>query len=403
MTAMLPRPFRAFLPSSLRQPMAKSVLAALSCLATLAAQSAVSITDANASFSYTGYPTSTTSTVGYCNFAAAAVDHAYQSWWYYAVQGDTRGSALNTAGGQMTATVASDNRSVALDWANVDSRNFAAKLVNRVYSTGAASGISAQALTITNNTGAPLTINLYCYTDLDVAGASNDSAAQATGWPTGSHMVQDTTGVQCWVMASGFANFDVTAFATARGNVLAGVGGAPYVPANTGLPFGPGDYTSVYHWVVTIAPGASSTQSSLLAITQIPASQRIASATTYCAGKPGTNGVPTWTVDPPFIGAGATLRIENGFPGVAPILFVGASPTSLPIAPYGTVCTVPVNTLAMPVFDGARISSLPVSIPNQASLGAAPVYWQALFLDPGAVASLAHTGGLTWRLGSFSN
>ncbi len=180
-----------------------ATLLALAVTTSLAAQTAATITDANTTFTYSSYPTATNSAVGYCNFAAATTDHAYQSWWYYAVQGDATGAALNTAGGQMTASLAADNRSVLLSWPNVDARGFSAQLVNCVYSTGATSGVSAQALTITNNTANALGINLYFYTDLDVAGAAGDSASQHAGWPTGNHMVQDSAGVQCWVMADG--------------------------------------------------------------------------------------------------------------------------------------------------------------------------------------------------------
>ena len=375
----------------------------LGCGSLLVAQSAVALTDANALFAYTAYPTTPTSTAGLCTFAAAGVDHAYQSWWYYAVQGDTRGTAFNTAGGQMTATVAADARSVAFDWANVDTRSFAARLNSCVYSTGTTSGVSAQAMTITNNTGAPLTISVYSYTDLDVAGVLGDSATQQAGWPTGNHLVQDSGGVQCWAMGSGFSNYAVAAFPAVRDNVLNGVGGAPYVPGNTGLPFGPGDYSGVFHWLLTLAPGASNTVSSLLAITQVPSSQRIASSTTFCIGKPGTHGQARWTLNRPFCGASTSLRIENGLPGSAPIVFLGTASTALPIAPFGTLCTVPVTTLAMPLFDAMRVSAAPITIPNVAALGAAPLFWQGLFLDPGAAASLAHTDGLRWSIGSFGN
>ncbi len=380
-----------------------ATLLALAVTASLAAQSAVTITDANTTFTYSSYPTATNSTVGYCNFAAATADHAYQSWWYYALQGDANGSALNTAGGQMTASLAADNRSVLLDWPNVDARGFAAQLVNCVYSTGAASGVSAQALTITNNTASPLGLNLYFYTDLDVAGAAGDSASQHAGWPTGNHMVQDSAGVQCWVMADRFNSFDLTTFAVARGAIINGVGGAPYAPLNNGLPFGPGDYTGVYHWLVSIAPGQSVTQSALLAITQAPASQRIARASTHCVGKPGTHGVPVWALNRPFTGSATSLRIDNGFPGAAPILFLGVAPVAVPYPPFGTVCTFPIATLNMPAFNAARVSSLTIQLPNLASLSAAPLHWQALFLDMGAASFLAHTDGLAWSFGSFGN
>lgn len=365
--------------------------------ACLTAQSAVTITDGNATFGYTSYPTTTTSAGGFANFAAAGTDHCYQSWWYYAVTGDATGSALNTSGGQMTITTAADGRSTSLDWANVDGRNFAANLDVCVYSTGAATGVCAQSLTLTNNTSSPLTLTVFKYVDYDVNGSAGDSSVQEPSFPAGNHVVSDgTTMNQAWVLGKAFSAAQAGAFASIRAAIL---GTQPFVP-NGNIVFGPGDYSGVLSWTATIAPSTSQTFEAMLSIGAVPVSQQSASATTHCVAKAGTNGLPAWSTNRPFLGATVNLQINNGFNGSAPIVFLGTSATNVPFPPFGTVCTVPVTTLSMPAFSSG-VSTVPLPIPNSAALGGATLHMQGLFVDPGAAGNVAHTDGLAWTLGSF--
>lgn len=370
---------------------------ALGISASLVAQSAVTITDGSASFAYSSYPTGTTSPAGFANFSAGGADQCYQSWWYYAVSGDAQGSALNNSGGQFTATLAPDNRSAELAWANVDSRSFAANLRNCVYSTSATSGVSAQTLTLTNNTGAALNITVFNYTDLDIDGAGTDASMQEASWPTGNQVVQDATSLnRVWVLGKGTFVAEAGPFATVRGLVM---GAQPYTPSGN-VVFGPGDYTGVMAWSVSIAPGASQKFETMLSIGALPASQASATTTRHCAAKPGTNGVPAWALNRPFLGASVNLAITNGFNGSAPVVFLGTSAVNVPFPPFGTVCTVPVTTISMPAFAGG-VSTLPIRVPNVRSLGGQTLHLQALFADPGAAGNIAHTDGLGWTFGSF--
>src|SRR5690606_8659051 len=233
--------------------------------AALAAQSSVTITDGNASFSYTSYAPAPSNTGGFANFTVGGTDHLYQSWWCYAVQGDTVGSAFNTSNGQMTVLTSADNRSVTLQWIDVDARGFSALLTNTVYSTGATSAVSAQSLTIVNNGASPLAIQIYKYIDLDVAATTANMATQAPTWPAGNHMIQDSLGTQAWAMADGFSNFEVATYPNVRSRIFSGVGGQPFVPGNIGLPFGTADYTSCFYWVATIPPNSAQTFRAMIA------------------------------------------------------------------------------------------------------------------------------------------
>ncbi len=380
------------------QPRTAFLLLPLS--AALSAQAPITLTHGPTRFDHNSYSNSTTDIGGYCNFTSSGVDHAYQSSWYYALASDATGSAFNSSGGQLTASVSTDGRTGELLWLNVDQRNFSAVLTNAVYSTGASSGVSAQTMTISNNTGAPLTINVYAYLDLDVNNsAGGDTATQEPSLTAGNHLVTDV--ITLWHTANGFNNWAVGAYANLRASILAGFGGAPWVPGNAGTPFGPGDYTSVYHWLVTIAPGARQSFETMIADTAMPASQRIARSTTFCNAKTGTNGLPAWALNRAYIGSTANLTIENGFPGSAPIVLLGTAPALIQLPPFGTICTVSVTTINMPAFSAARSSTLPCPIPALSSMGGQQLHFQGFFVDPGAAGSVAHTDGLTWTFGNY--
>jgi len=379
-----------------------SRLLAVLLAASLSAQSAVTITDGNCTYSYSSYPTTRTSAAGLNNFTANGADHMYQNWWYYYLAPDTTGSAFNTSGGQMTATVAADGRSVAFDWANVDGRNIAARLVNCVYSTGPSTGITAQCLCITNNTGGSITIYIYNYLDLDVAGSTSNVAAQDPNLPAGNHIVTNTTANRSlYYNALNFNAYEVRAFAGLRTSILAGSGGSFYQPTNTGLPFGPGDYTGCFFWCVTIPANGSAWFYELISDGVSSPSQGLATTTNYCVAKPGTNGLPAWSLNRAFIGGTMNLQINNGLNGSPPIAALGTGQVNIPFPPIGTICVNPIiTTIGMPPF-ASGTSALPLPIPGNGGLAGLNLYFQGFFIDAGAAGSIAHTDGLCVTLGNY--
>ncbi len=378
----------------------RHLLAIAALGAALPAQALVSIGDGNTNFSISSYPTATNSAAGLGNFGANGVDHLYQNWWYYSVSGDTTGSAFNNSGGQLTMTPDPDGRSATLAWANVDGRNFAARLVSCVYSTSSTTGVCTQTMSITNNTGGALGINIYNYTDFDVSQtAGGDSAAQIPNGTTGQQMVTDgTTNATAYFMAEGFLGYEVAAFAGLRTNILNGFNGAAYPLNNSGLPFGPGDYTGAYQWAVAIPPGATAHFRIILADGVIPVSQNVAGAVPYGVAKAGTPGFPTWSLQRPFAGSRPNLEIRNGLTGASPLLMIGASQLNLPFPPFGTVYVNPLLTISMPAFSAAGLSSIPIPVPMTRQGGA---FFQAFWADPAASNGIVHTEGLTWVIGSY--
>lgn len=370
-------------------------LALLALVGTGAAQSPITIQDRNAIFQYSVYPTSTTDTGGTAAFNTSFTDHLAFSWWYYHVAGDATGSAFNTSNGQMTASLSSDRRSATFEWLNADGRNFAARMVNCVYSTGSTTGVSAQALTVTNNTGAPLTITVYAYADIDIDGiSSDDTATQIPNLPAGQTRVSDPGLNSMYFMGHAYARWEAALWPTLRDAILTGA----HQLANAQLPLNMQDYSGAFSWTVTIPPSGSETMHALLSINYLPRSQNVAEATPYGTAKAGTPGLPAWIVNRPFAGVPANLAIGNGLAGAAPIAIIGTMTANVPLPPFGTVYVVPVATFPMPAFNGSGVSSLPLQVP---ALNSGVVHFQALWADAGAAGGLAHTGGLTWSIGSF--
>lgn len=373
----------------------RRVLPLLALLGALSAQTPVTIQDRNVIFQYSVYPNAANATTGTTVFRSGGSNHLPLSWWYYHVAGDATGSAFNTSNGQMTATLATDRRSATLEWANADGRNVAARLVHCLYSTGSTTGVSVQAMTITNNTGAPLTITVYAYADVDVDDiSSDDSASQITGLPAGQTEITDPSRNRVFFLGRNHAAWQAALWPTLRDAIL----GGPHQLTNGGLPMNMQDYSGAFSWTLNLAPNASETMNCLLAINYLPRSTGVAQATPYGTAKPGTNGLPQWTLNRPFAGFPANLEVTNGVAGATPIALIGTVQSNVPLPPFGTVYVVPVTSFSMPSFNASGTSSLPLPVPV---LNSGIVHFQALWADTGAAGNVAHTSGLTWSIGSF--
>ena len=108
-------------------------------------------------------------------FTVGGVNHLWETWWWYRIDGDaqeTRFPAPDTE--NYVGNVAT------LTWTNVDTRGFGATLVATVLDTSGGAGTIGevqQDMTIVNNSGGDLGIDMFAYTDLDLNNTDdNDSA-----------------------------------------------------------------------------------------------------------------------------------------------------------------------------------------------------------------------------------
>jgi hypothetical protein len=170
---------------------------------------------------------------------ALAINQGYEHWWYYRVAGDSREFSLRNLGG-VTSGVVAQNDHADVDFADVDARGILkASLDFDLYDSGPASGVFISRLTVMNTSAVAQTIDLFCYTDVDVGGTfAND---QCTG-TADRHFVTDATGVQIEIRAVGSDRSDVGAFPAVR-NLLTNAA-LNDLPNN--LPPFSGDYTGAF-------------------------------------------------------------------------------------------------------------------------------------------------------------
>jgi len=219
-----------------------------------------SILDGDAEFERTGSAFDTTPTANFFGVSSNVnQDHLFEFGWWYRVSGDTSESVLgvpnseNYVGDMSTIT-----------WNDVGNRGlFSAQEIATVTDTGLGGNVIVT-MTITNLAEIPLTIALFNMVDIDLNGtAGNDSATLLAANLIG---VTDPSGNTAQYQGAGAAAYLVRPFGgTDVGAVLSDVNVDNF--DNSGLPFGPGDFTAGYQWnFVVAARGGSATASVLLAV-----------------------------------------------------------------------------------------------------------------------------------------
>jgi Tol biopolymer transport system component len=126
---------------------------------------------------------------------------------------------------------------------------------------------------------------------------------------------------------------------------------------------------------------------------------RAASWSSYGSGFIGTSFVPSITpsADPAF-GASLTLDISNSYGSPTfGLLFVGASPASIPTKKGGTLLVQWAAIFGVPFGNGGV--SLPVTVPFDLALCGVDAYLQIVEADPGAQFGFSFSPGLDLSLG----
>jgi len=163
-------------------------------------------------------------------------DHQFSTWWWYRVAGDT-------AEHQMPFADTEDyNGSLAtLTWSDVDGLGLFDATLNVFLIAQGPGGALLSVLEISNISGAPLPVDFFSYTDLDIDGTSaSDSAVEAA--PTQIDVTDVST---AFFLGNQADAYRVDAFPNVR-NALNDDAIDDF--ASTGLPFGPGDFAGGYQW-----------------------------------------------------------------------------------------------------------------------------------------------------------
>jgi hypothetical protein len=376
--------------------------------AALGAQFPCIVQDGNAAYTFNGPGTTCSTPGGTSNFAANAIDHLYQHWWWLSVDGAGPACTLNDLpiGNIVADCTGLAGRKATLRIADWDgSGKIRAVWDLWVGSSSATSGLVTSRMTLSNASVNPVTVRLFGYVDIDNSGAVGDTATPLAGWPAGNHVVTDSAQPpRAYVTARNYAHWEIGSYAALRTAIRNLMGTTPYTlaDANNMSPV-PGDHSSAFQWDATLAPGASTTAWIAVGIDREPPCQLLANAINYCTSKPGSNGVADWELAAqPFAGTSMPLTITNGLPGVSPIAVLGSGQTNFLLPPIGTLCVLPI-ALSFPLapFGANRTSATLIPIPGNASVCGAMLYVQAFFPDAGAAGGIAHTDGLSLTVGSF--
>lgn len=177
-----------------------------------------------------------------------SADQAFQEWWWYRANGvNTREFALST---QAAAPVVTGNH-MTLSYREPE--GFTSTLMYTINNVGGQTLVTGTNF-IRNEGNSALDLDFFNYIDYDMgATAGGDSAALLSGNPALRMRITDSTAlINAEYRALDATNYQVGAFSTVRGLTTdADIDNYN----NTGLPFGPGDFTGGVQWKFTLDPG----------------------------------------------------------------------------------------------------------------------------------------------------
>lgn len=214
---------------------------------------------------YTGDDTGTGALSSFSVGGAGNPDHAFQTWWWYRVEGDSRERSFANA-------VNSDWSSPGKGRLEYQTDDFFAVMSFQVTGIADGYGVLTQTLTVLNTSNTTKTFNLFNYNDVDLAGSAGGDSATLNS----PNVIRITDANSPWVaFYEGTDAFGVDSFANLRAE-LADNGVDNF--GSSGLPFGPGDFTGGFQWSFTLNAGGAATASATLTITTVPTPGALAMA-----------------------------------------------------------------------------------------------------------------------------
>lgn len=231
-----------------------ALLAGMAIASSAAAQNTGAIlTDGTATYRIGGAgmvintaPTTTSSPTMDLLLVGGGPDSVFNDWWWFRGVNDTREFAIANA---TSRTLVGGNGVVyGYNVAGLDG-----ELSYTMTQPVANSARVDQRWVLRNNTSAPIKVDMFHYIDFDLNGATSNTASLTT--PNNRMLVEHVaSGTTADWWGVGAHSYQVTSFATLRGLLTNTVVNNLN---NTGLPFGPGDYTGAYQWTLQVAPGAA--------------------------------------------------------------------------------------------------------------------------------------------------
>lgn len=220
------------------------LLTALIALAPSSALAIGSISDGDVTFDYTSFAQGAGNTSNVNFTGAGTSDMAFESWWFFRVQGETSETAFG-------ATPDSEDYIGSVSRLEYDDPGgeglFSAFLEAEVIDTGVNSGNLFQNLRIRNNSASDLTIDIFHYSDFDLAGTfGNDTAVLTSG--VGDLRIDVSDGSLS--ETASFIGYGADAFEVGTYSTLLQelTDGTQTNLDGSGLPFASGDFTGAFQW-----------------------------------------------------------------------------------------------------------------------------------------------------------
>ncbi|MFY9344076.1 MAG: hypothetical protein WAT39_16420 [Planctomycetota bacterium] len=329
---------------------------------------------------------------------ALATDHGREHGWYFRIVGDRREYALRRLGAVVVGNPTPDHGD--RDFANLDNRGLLkASHDLDIYDAGPASGVCTSRLTLMNISSAPVTVNVYCYTDLDVADTFGDDVVTGTAQ---SHFVTDASGVQIEVRALGSDLAAAVPYPGIR-NLLLDTA-ADNLPA-TLAPF-VGDYTGAFQWQNrTLQPFEVRSFQVLFAVDTVAAAAPLVELYGTGNGSHFEIQTPTLPLQDNTQPRSLVIQMKGALPGAEQRTIVGLSPW----VPQPFISGIDLWVLPTSVFgvyagltSATGTAQEVFTIPPAPYFAGISAYFQVFYVDPAAPNQFAYfSPGLHVRIGKL--
>ena len=329
---------------------------------------------------------------------ALATDQGFEHWWYFRVDGDSRETPLRTVGG-FTEGVETLGKHGDRDFDDLQARGLLkASHDLDTYSTGPVSGVVISRLTVMNTSNGPLDVEIFGYTDVDLAGSLGTTVEPGT---VGRHFVTAPSGIQIEVRGVNADSSEIGPYPSIR-NALADNNVDDL--SNSAPPFA-GDYTGAFQWTYTFEQFEERTFTIVIAVDTAAAAVPVVD--NYGAGNGDTfqihaNELPLQDLTQNKI---FNVRAKNALPNVPYRVVTGITPMApYPFIPGIDLWVEPMSIVA--VWGGLTSATGDIEqaylIPPTAYLSGTAIYHQAFYVDATAPNGFAFsTAGLLTRIGKL--
>lgn len=207
---------------------------------------------------------------GSASFLVGGDDHLFQNWWWFRQADMGREQAL---GRQVEGAVTAPNSARMTYVQGEGNGNVMYSLEYTLTQLNNLTGMVQISWTVRNLDSVPRIVNLFSYTDFDLSGSAGDDRATINGVSNQFQSIFDSETVAALTASStALTRWEIDDYSDIRDKLE---NGAVDDLANARSPFGPGDYTGAFQWLMELAPrgdelGRDMMNGSLVKIVQIP-------------------------------------------------------------------------------------------------------------------------------------